>query len=47
MRVFYLRTTYALNPIQFLTIINVKDVGFDMGDISIVLIIQHTYDLLA
>ena len=45
MGVFFLRTAYSLNPIQFLTIINVEDIGFDMGDISIVFIIQHTYDL--
>ena len=47
MRVFFLRTAYSLNPIQILTIINVEDIGFDMGDISIVFIIQHTYDLPA
>ena len=45
MDLFFLRTAYSLNPIQFLTIINVEDVGFDMGDISIVFIIQHSYDL--
>ena len=47
MGVFFLRAAYSLNPIQFLTIINVEDIGFDMGDISIVFIIQHTYDLPA
>ena len=45
MGVFFLRTAYSLVSIQFLTIINVEDMGFDMGDISIVFIIQHTYYL--
>ena len=45
MDVFFLRTAYSLVSIQFPSIINVEDIGFDMGDISIVFIIQHTYDL--